>query len=201
MNLPEAQHTAQRWRIHDLAPDFRLEDVWELRCAGGPDDFGALVAVIVAQDVSRSSSRSVRLLFALRTKLGDLFGWDSEDHRSATESLRARLPGDLRGLPVPGFAALPFTSLYLLRNEFAAEMLNRTVHGILHLGWVPGAAGGFQGQMAVLVKPVGLSGTAYMAAIRPFRHWIVYPAMIGQLERAGRRRQGGIRRAGQVAAG
>jgi hypothetical protein len=32
--------------------------------------------------------------------------------------------------------------------------------------------------MAVLVKRNGLLGTAYMAAIRPFRHVLVYPAMI-----------------------
>jgi hypothetical protein len=37
--------------------------------------------------------------------------------------------------------------------------------------------------MAVLVKPNGLLGTAYMAAIRPFRHLIVYPLMMQQIER------------------
>jgi uncharacterized protein DUF2867 len=40
--------------------------------------------------------------------------------------------------------------------------------------------------MAVLVRPNGLLGAAYMAAIRPFRHLIVYPAMIRQIERAWR---------------
>jgi hypothetical protein len=37
--------------------------------------------------------------------------------------------------------------------------------------------------MAVLVKPNRLLGCAYLAAIRPFRYLIVYPAMIRQLER------------------
>jgi hypothetical protein len=37
--------------------------------------------------------------------------------------------------------------------------------------------------MAVLVKPNGLFGTAYMAAIRPFRHLIVYPAMLRGIAR------------------
>jgi len=37
--------------------------------------------------------------------------------------------------------------------------------------------------MAVLVKPNGLLGTAYMAAIKPFRHLIVYPAAMRQIER------------------
>jgi hypothetical protein len=37
--------------------------------------------------------------------------------------------------------------------------------------------------MAVLVKPNGLFGTGYMAAIRPFRHLIVYPPMLHEIGR------------------
>jgi hypothetical protein len=44
--------------------------------------------------------------------------------------------------------------------------------------------------MAVLVRPNGLLGTAYMAAIRPFRHLIVYPALMRQWQRAWQRRSG-----------
>jgi hypothetical protein len=44
-------------------------------------------------------------------------------------------------------------------------------------------------QMAVLVKPNGLFGTAYMAAIRPFRHLIVYPPAMRQIEREWRPRR------------
>ena len=40
--------------------------------------------------------------------------------------------------------------------------------------------------MAVLVKPNGRLGSAYMAAIGPFRHLIVYPAMLREFERAWR---------------
>jgi len=52
------------------------------------------------------------------------------------------------------------------------------------LGWVPDGSGGYRGQLAVLVKPNGLLGACYMAAIRPFRHLIVYPALIRQTGRA-----------------
>jgi hypothetical protein len=99
-------------------------------------------------------------------------------------TLRDRLPVDLREAPTgPDFDALPFTSLFLLEDEFAAEIANRTMHGVMHLGWVPDGSGGYRGQMAVLVKPNGLLGTAYMAAIKPFRHLIVYPPMIRQIGR------------------
>jgi hypothetical protein len=94
-------------------------------------------------------------------------------------TLRDRLPADLREAPSgPDFDALPFTPLYLLDDEFAAEIANRTMHGVMHLGLVPDQTGGSRVQMAVLVKPNGLLGTAYMAAIRPFRHRIVYPALL-----------------------
>ena len=91
-------------------------------------------------------------------------------------TLRDRLPVDLRDGPSgPEFETLPFTSVYLTDNEWAAEMANRTVHAVMHIGWVPDDAGGYRGQMAVLVKPNGLCGKAYMAGIAPFRHLIVYP--------------------------
>jgi len=44
--------------------------------------------------------------------------------------------------------------------------------------------------MAVLVKPNGLLGTAYMAAIRPFRHLIVYPPLMREIEQEWRARAG-----------
>jgi hypothetical protein len=150
------------------------------------------VALIVAQDVSRSRSRAVRALFAVRSKLGAVLGWDDPraTARFGAPSLRSRLPVDLRNAVPPEFDALPFTSLYLLDDEFAAELANRTVHGVLHVGWVPDGTGGFRGQMAVLVKPHGLLGITYMEAIKPFRHRVVYPATMAAWERAWRTRRG-----------
>jgi hypothetical protein len=167
--------------------------VWALPTPGGPDDFRRLVQGIASGDPSKISSRAARTLWAIRWKVGELFGWDDSDaglgHRAPT--LRDRLPDDLRHAPSgPKFDALPFASLYLLDDEWAAEIANRTVHGILHLGWVLDQAGAYRGQMAVLVKPNGLFGTAYMATIRPFRHLIVYPPMMRQIERTWRARVG-----------
>jgi hypothetical protein len=186
MKLPNTEHTSRPWRIHELTRDFRLEDVWDLPGRGGPDDFPRLVQLIASQDPSRSSSLPVRTLFAIRWKLGELLGWDGADAGlgSRAPTLRDRLPADLRDAPSgPDFDALPFTSLYLLDDEFAAEIANRTMHGVMHIGRVPDGTGGYRAQMAVLVKPNGLLGDAYMAAIRPFRHLIVYPAMLRQGER------------------
>jgi hypothetical protein len=187
MRLPNAAHESHPWRIHELTHDFRLEDVWELPTPGGPHDFPRLVQGIVSGGLSQGSSRVVRVLFAIRWKIGELFGWDGPDAGlgSRVPTLRDRLPVDLRDAPSgPNFDALPFTSLYLIDDEFAAEIANRTMHGVMHLGWVPDGTGGYHGQMAVYVKPNGRLGTAYMATIRPFRHLIVYPPIMRQIERS-----------------
>jgi hypothetical protein len=187
MRLPNTAHTSRPWRIHELAHDFRLEDVWALPTPGGRDDFPRLVRLATSIDPSQSSSCAVRTLFDIRWKLGGLLGWDGQDAGlgSRVPTLRDRLPVELRDAPSgPDFEALPFTPLYLLEDEFAAEIANRTMHGILHLGWVPDETGGYHGQMAVLVKPNGLFGSAYMAAIAPFRHRLVYPPAMREFGRA-----------------
>ncbi len=185
--VPKSAHTSRPWRIHEITHDFRLEDVWALPTPGGLDDFPLLVDALASSDPeTQSPSRLARALWAIRWKLGELFGWDDEDTGvgSRVPTLRDRLPEDLRDGPSgPEFASLPFKSLYLLDDEFAAEVANKTVHGVMHLGWVPDGAGGYRGQMAVLVKPNGVFGNAYMAAIRPFRHLIVYPPMIREIGR------------------
>jgi hypothetical protein len=186
MRLPDSAHYSRPWRIHELAPDFRLEDVWALPTPGGPGDFPQLVQGFAETDETESGSRAVRALFALRWKLGELLGWDDGDSGvgSRVPTLRDRLPEDLRhGSTGPAFEALPFEPLYLLDDEWAAEIANRTMHGVLHLGWVPDGDGGYRGQMAVLVRPNGRLGDAYMTAIRPFRHLIVYPAMLRDIGR------------------
>jgi hypothetical protein len=61
-------------------------------------------------------------------------------------------------------------------------MANRTVHSVMHIGLAPDGRGGYRGQMAVLVKPNGRFGAAYMSAIKPFRHLIVYPALMRSIK-------------------
>jgi hypothetical protein len=190
MRLPNSAHTSRPWRIHELTRDFRIEDVWALPTPGGPDDFPRLVRNFASGDPSPSASRAADLLWTIRWKIGQLLGWDSPEAGlgARVPTLRDRLPPDLRGGPSGPDLDGPFTPLYLQDNEFAAEIANRTMHGVMHLGWVCDQGGSHRGQMAVLVKPNGLRGAAYMAAIRPFRYLIVYPALMRQIERTWRAR-------------
>jgi hypothetical protein len=194
--VPNAVLDAHPWRIHGIAPDFTVEDVWELPVQGSADDFGALVDLMGSLEFPDSTSLPTRALWGARDLLGRWFGLGrvsapADDAGSRpipgtdTTSLTDRLPDDLRGT-VAGRAPgdNPFVPLYRTGDEYAAELSNRTVHAVMHLAWVEGDDGRYHGQMAVYVKPRGRLGEAYMAFIKPFRYRIVYPALMRSIERA-----------------
>jgi len=194
MRLSNSEHESHTWRIHEVAPDFRLEDAWALPAEGGAEDFAALLDVMASLDPTKAGSRVSRALFAIRYRVGEWLGWDEVPDPLAipngTETtLSARLPADLRGSAAGSqLHAKDFTALYGTHDEWAAEISNRTVHAVLQLAWVEQGDGRYRGQMGIYVKPRGRLGEAYMAAIAPFRHLIVYPAMMRQIERAWRAR-------------
>ncbi|MET9608109.1 DUF2867 domain-containing protein [Streptomyces sp. NPDC006512] len=186
MRLPISAHTSRPWRIHEITRDFRVEDVWQLPTPGGPDDLALLVAQFTSGKGDPVPSPVGRALFAIRWKLGALLGWDepSSGLDGRVPTLRDRLPADLREGPRgPDAKSVPFTSVFLTHDEWAAEMANRTMHGVMHISWVPDGAGGHRGQMAVLVKPNGRLGALYMLGIKPFRYLGVYPTLIRSIGR------------------
>jgi hypothetical protein len=192
MRLPAEAHASRPWRIHEIAHDFRIEDVWSFRTPGaGPHDFPIMLAALRAASGPADQPLPVRILFAARWRLGALLGWDtpSAGLRARAQSLRDRLPPDLREtVDASDSLGTPLTAVYQLDGEYAAELANKTVHAIMHLAWVPTGDGGHELRMAVLVKPNGRFGRLYMAFIAPFRYLVVYPALTRQWERAWRDR-------------
>ncbi|WP_411136441.1 DUF2867 domain-containing protein [Streptomyces sp. C10] len=188
--LPDAFHTDHPWRIHELTRDFELEDVWAVRMPGaGPDDFPTMLAAMQASAGRAREPLLSRFLFAVRWKLGALLGWDRPKAGigARVQPLRDRLPSDLGEAPGGSDAGLsPLTPVYQLDDECALELAAKTVHAVLHLAWAPAASGGHELRMAVLVRPNGLFGRLYMAAITPFRRLIVFPAFLRQWEHAWR---------------
>jgi hypothetical protein len=190
MRLPNSAHESQPWRICEVAPDFRLEDVWALPAQGGADDFARLLEVMASLDPANGESFATRALFSVRYRVGGWLGWDDRDDarpvpENTETTLSARLPHDLRNTATgPDLSSYGFLPLYRTDREWAAELSNRTVHAVMHLAWVDRGGGLFQGQMGVYVKPRGRLGAGYMAVIAPFRHRIVYPALMRQIERA-----------------
>jgi hypothetical protein len=199
--IPNSEQESRPWRIHEIVPDFTLEDVWALPVEGGAEDFPALLEMAGSLDPNESDSRATRALWRLRDLLGEWFGLGRIKGEgggapdpatgelpipgTATTTLADRLPADLRGTAGDAdFGSLPFSPLYRTDREAAAEVSNKTVHGVAHFAWVDQGGGRYRGQMAVYVKPRGLLGRAYMAAIKPFRYRIIYPALMGEFERA-----------------
>jgi hypothetical protein len=200
MRLPNAAHESRPWRIREIVPDFILEDVWALPAQGCAEDFATLLELLAASDPANADSLPTRLLWRLRDRLGSWFslgristpadsgGDDAAGKLSipgtSEPSLAGRLPDDLRDSAADiDFGSLPFEPLYRTDDEFAAEISNQTVHGVMHLAWIEEGEGRYRGQMAVYVKPRGRFGRAYMALIKPFRYLIVYPALMQQTER------------------
>lgn len=187
MRLPNAEHESRPWRIREITPDFTLEDVWALPVHGGAEDFQALLEMTTSSDPANTKSLPTRVLWSVRDRLGSWFGLgriSAPTDNAPDDSLAGRLPDDLLGTAADlRFASLPFTSLYRTDVEFAAEISNQTVHGVMHLAWIDRGDGRYQGQMTVYVKPRGPLGKGYMALIKPFRYLIVYPALMRQIER------------------
>jgi Protein of unknown function (DUF2867) len=199
--VPNSEQESRAWRIHEIVPDFTLEDVWALPVEGDAQGFPDLLEMAGALDPAEADSRATRALWRLRDLLGEWFGLGRIHVEGTTApdqgagalpipgttatTLADRLPEDLRGTAADtDFGSLPFSPLYRTDLEAAAEVSNQTVHGVAHLSWVDQGGGRYRGQMAVYVKPRGLFGRAYMALIKPFRYLIVYPALMREFERA-----------------
>jgi hypothetical protein len=197
MRLPNDVLRTQNWIIDDIVSDFDVEDVWALPVEGGADDFAAVVELQQALDFPASAPLPVRVLWGIRDLLGRAFGLGristSADSAGAwppvpgtgEPSLLGRVPEDLREESAASqFADKPFRPLYRTDAELAEEISNRTVYGVMHLAWTNQGNGRYRAQMTVYVKPRGAFGKAYLALIKPFRHAIIYPALMRSLERA-----------------
>lgn len=184
MKLRARDHLVRPWRIHEVAAGFEVEDVWGLDTPGDRQDFPQLVEQ-VWRSLDRTPRGGARLLLAARWRLGQWLGWDDpqEGLGSRVTPLRAGLPSDLvsTGSGVPAAAGIPFSPVYELPDEWAAELANGTVHAVLHLGWVEDHDR-YRGRLAVLVRPNGWRGRLYLMAIKPFR-LLIYPAWIRRIER------------------
>jgi hypothetical protein len=178
--IPVSDHLARPWRVHALAPDFELLDVWRFPVRVAADERAAFEATM-------SDARAVKLsgparaLFGLRLALGKLFRWDRERvplpiPGCRERSIAARLPGGAD--VIDARSETKFHPVYADERERLLEISNGTMHGLMHLGWIALDDGTFAPQMAVYVKHRGPLGRLYMALISPFRHLVVYPAMM-----------------------
>ena len=60
MRMPTSAHTSQPWRIHEIAPDFEIEDVWALPVSGEADEFPTALEVFTSLDFPGEAPLPVR---------------------------------------------------------------------------------------------------------------------------------------------
>jgi hypothetical protein len=186
MRIEPNEFRARTLRVHDLLEDVPLQDVWAIPLRGGGagrtiHDLRPLFTFAGLQE----ANPLVKGLFSLRTRLGTFFGWDQLRPGWSTESYVQRLTPMDRSQSVvsPGTLEGPFSTLYVFEQEQLSELRNATVHAFLSLSMRP-ARGGYLAYWAIYVKPVSRLTPLYMAMIAPFRHVLVYPAIIRQVQRS-----------------
>jgi hypothetical protein len=178
MRVKPAAFRSLNLRCHALLSDVPLHDVWAMPLNGGGPGRTIRDARTILFGGRRPPGVAVRGLFALRSVLGRVFGWDDERHDPPGVSYIHRLTEADRAQShvSPGTREGPFRVLYVLGDEALSELRNATVHAFLALALTPRPEG-YTLYMAIYVKPVSRFTTLYMALIDPFRRLIVYPAL------------------------
>jgi ankyrin repeat protein len=196
-------HYSHSWKVHEIAKDFELLDVWEFPLLADKtqnQDFSFFLKVM-RQPPKKSLSSFfsfrhliARFLVAFRLYLGEMFGLDKNINSlpipgSKESSIKERLSieDQKRSLAESSEEEAHNTGIwrtvYRYENEMLIELSNDTVHTLMHLGWVHKSGNFFTAQLAVYAKPRGNLGTFYMKLIMPFRHVIVYPAMMEEVKK------------------
>jgi hypothetical protein len=91
MKLPNATHESHFWRIHEIVPDFILEDVWALPAEGDAEDFEKLLGLLAAADPSDAESAATR--FSGSCAIASAAGSASAGSRRRPTGVRRALAG------------------------------------------------------------------------------------------------------------
>ena len=182
MRVPPSEFLAVDLEAHALMRDVPLRDVSAVDLPDGGSG-RTLADVKRLMLVNRQRPRGASgLLFALRRFLGRVFGWDAPSagpwYSDRLSDVQRR-----RSLAPPGSSDGPFRLVYALERESLSELRNATVHAAVCMALVP-RTGGYRFYFGVYVEAVSRFTPLYMAAIEPFRRFIVYPAMLAQLRAA-----------------
>jgi hypothetical protein len=194
--LDKKKHYDHSWKVHKIAKDFRLLDVWEfpiLADKSKNQDLSLFLKIVQdRQKYNLKNGVSFRLLMAgvlvvLRNFMSKIFSIDKDVNTlpipgCKETSLRERLSKEDQrdNLAEPEIKGdekeRGFRVVYLYENESLWELSNNTVHALMHLGWVHKYDDYFTAQLAVYAKTRGWLGRVYMKLIMPFRRHIIYPA-------------------------
>jgi hypothetical protein len=202
-NIDKKTHYSHPWKVHEIAQDFELLDVWEFPVKAEKtqiQDFSLFMKAM--QQPSKPSVRSyfsikylmARFLVLLRVFLGETLGIDRNVNSLSIPgcnetSLKERLSVEDRDRSLTessGSGAQEegiWRTVYLYEKEILIEHSNNTVHALIHGGWVHKSGNYFTAQLAVYAKPRGNLGEFYMRLIMPFRRSIIYPVIMEEFKK------------------
>ena len=187
MRVTPAEYAGLPLEAHRVLAGVPLRDVHALDLPGGGEgrSLEDVHALLEEQDLL-SANTATAILVRLRFGIGRLLRWDDEP---ATRETRVTVPPDVaaRSLLPPGSKDGLFTVVYALDREDVRELVNRTVHVCLVSVLVP-RGDGYRLLWAVHVGRVSRLTPVYLAAIEPFRRWVVYPSMLGRIRKAWQQR-------------
>jgi len=182
MRVPPAEFLALDLDAHALLKDIPLRDVSAVDLPDGGDDRTIADVRRLLEAARRRPPLAVRALVGLRRFLGWLFHWDDEPPEPAYAS---RLSDDQRrrSLSPSGAVSGPLRLLYEFPYEMVGEARNATVHAFSCMA-LRRRPGGYRLYWAIYVENVSAFTPLYMAAIEPFRRFVVYPATLASIRAA-----------------
>jgi hypothetical protein len=186
MRVPHEEYLALRLEAHALLTDVPLRDVSAVDLPGGGDHRTIADVLSLMEDSRRRPSFPVRALVGLRRFIGKLLHWDGDPpepsyaHRLSSDQRR-------RSLTPVGTASGPLRVLYEFPLEMVGEIENATVHAFACMA-LTRRPFGYRLYWAVYVRNVSRFTPFYMAAIEPFRRFVVYPAILGRIRDGWRER-------------
>ena len=165
---------------HQLLAGVPMTSLYRLDLTGGPVGMTVLeIKEAVGFNTEKLDAGVVtKALFWIRGLIGRVLGWDDDDQLAGSVSFLPRLTAvDIgRSQIEPGRKEGISRVLYCFENEFAAEIINRTVHCFWVMATEP-TANGYALYMAVYVRKLNWFTPIYMALITPMLKWIIYPAL------------------------
>jgi hypothetical protein len=185
--ISSQEFLAQRFRVHAFLADVPLHDVWAVDLPGFRKgitlyEFRARTS---KDDALRRVSWPTRVLFGLRFLIGRVLGLESKPRGSRRVYFADWLNGEDRAasLVLAGTPDGLFRVVYCFENEILLEVVNRTAHGAL-MSALQQTGIGYRLYFAVYVRKVSWITPMYMTLIDPFRRWIVYPAIVREIQRS-----------------
>ena len=177
-------------RVHRVLAGTPLHDVWAVDLLHWRPGISLCRFMEAAPLDSIPTSPLARYLMRLRFSIGRVTGWDravrqkslqrsshSDEENQRTFVGRLSADDHMQSCVRPGTQATRMRIVYSFPNEHLLEVKNKTVHAALAVA-LEERPEAYRLYLGVFVHNVNRWTPYYMAAIAPFRRWIIYPSLL-----------------------